>query len=469
MAVPNSANLHPRPVPHHRTDTDLLSNPGQAKNPGDVFGLLKPITKTTSFVGEDHTTLKNHTLGNTGGGNEDEDLWDSLPTSDQPVDEDDSINDDEDEGEVGISAISFGAGDFQTSTDHTVEGHPGNEIQYEIPYGSETCKSAWIGASETWTNFKWRIAEEMDCPITQLKLGYKISTEPVRQAIHFLHNKDEYETMVSDVLVAMDLREKEAKKTKKVTLGKKSAADEIQKTILPLVTGSGLLSCRRGMHVRNIWGRHALSFANGDHYQFTKADISLWGTLLAAGRATLDTPPDALKIMDADRSRPKPIPKESDTKSSRIERKILGLFPSCPHMECPFHMDFHHCRLRCGHLLRIQEILVPRHSHSSPSTTTHTPVNPTHHSQAPSQPSSDFDPTGVIYPSISQWLAELDKNRSGDQVRYSQYAEVLLEHGFESIWDISDTDAVPSATISSLSGMRIGHMISLQRLAALRG
>ncbi|KAF9502962.1 hypothetical protein BS47DRAFT_1402896 [Hydnum rufescens UP504] len=169
------------------------------------------------------------------------DLWDSLPTSDQPVDEDDSINDDEDEGKWGILVDQLRVENFQTSTDHTVEGHPGNEIQYEIPYGSETCKSARIGASETWTNFKWRIAEEMDCPITQLKLGYKISTEPVRQAIHFLHNKDEYETMVSDVLVAMgsgksretgipkgrkagkpiivhlsDLREKEAKKTKKV-------------------------------------------------------------------------------------------------------------------------------------------------------------------------------------------------------------------------------------------------------------
>jgi hypothetical protein len=114
-------------------------------------------------------------------------------------------------------------------------------IQYEIPYGTETCKSAWIGARETWTNFKWCIAEEMDCPVTQLKLGYKISTKPIQQAIHFLHSNDEYVTMVSNVLVAMgggksremgipkgrkvgkliiihllDLHEKEAKKMKKV-------------------------------------------------------------------------------------------------------------------------------------------------------------------------------------------------------------------------------------------------------------
>lgn len=89
------------------------------------------------------------------------------------------------------------------------------EIPYEIPVEGGACKQVTHSSLLSWRNFRHRVLSEMDVSFEDMhhtKLGYKISTEAVRQPIHCLDNLDEYKKMLEN---ATDLLRNATKGKKK--------------------------------------------------------------------------------------------------------------------------------------------------------------------------------------------------------------------------------------------------------------
>ena len=81
----------------------------------------------------------------------------------------------------------------------------------------DVVKPIRLELSTSWGYFQYHIAKMMRCHETQLKLGYKLTTEKKGAKPHSLETQEEYEGMWQDFLLEFQKQEANLKKKSKKT------------------------------------------------------------------------------------------------------------------------------------------------------------------------------------------------------------------------------------------------------------
>ncbi|KAF9506370.1 hypothetical protein BS47DRAFT_1367434 [Hydnum rufescens UP504] len=362
------------------------------------------------------------------------------------------------------------------------EKHMGHEIEYKIPFGG-ACKNVTIHSSLGWTSFKIHISDEMDASPNNLRLAYKISTETAQQAVHLLDNYAAYDRMVGDMLAMLDTEELKAKNGK----GKKGMKhifiqllDLCEKEAKePKKTAKKPALEKEPEDVTPGHFKHVAELQNAMPVKIILDMLVMFFTM-AAGTATLLSPPAVLRLTDSDHTHMRLPPKTSQQRSQTNEScdseswsaypfPPYGMyppgFPPPPYLPPPWSTMFPHLYGNFPVGSSIPGFPTPQSAPTAQGQTISASKPPHTCIENPVMDVPDHEIMNLVYPSLSEWLKGLDANRGEQLDPYSTYAECFASEGFKTIWDLTDTKFMTPTTMATLFNMKIGHAIVLQHLA----